>query len=256
MIKPLLTLFTVAGLTTSLLAQPQPEASPVLPEHPKQSRQFLGVEVQTVPKALSAQLKLPQGMGLVVTFVVPGGPANTAGVQQYDVLTQYDDQLLADPAQLAALVWNQDVQMPVKLTLRREGAPRQVPVKLEVRELPAPSQHLMEGQMRRLGIPGLFPFKLPLPNPRVDMAITTYDKHGTFTLTNEAGKKIVHFVDPAGTVVFEGEVGHQDDMPPSMREKIEVAERSLEESHQRREEAERRREVPAAGQPEERVPGI
>ena len=53
---------------------------------------MLGVGVEPTPHALSAQLGLPEGFGVLVNFVVPGSAAASAGVQQDDVLKMLNDQ--------------------------------------------------------------------------------------------------------------------------------------------------------------------
>lgn len=206
--------------------QPAPEPAP-----PRETRPFLGVEITNAPKALTAQLKLPQGMGLVVEFVSPNSPAKAASIQQYDILTKFEDQLLAEPEQLAALVRNQDVQKPVKLTLVREGAQIEVSAKLETRELPVRTKHLIgpfgELSVPRPGIqhPGA-PFNSPLPGGRAKV-FRSRDEKGTFVLSDREGKKEVHFVDPKGEIIFEGNVPPDADteLPEVVRKKLEEVEK-------------------------------
>src|ERR1043165_8725518 len=64
---------------------PLPPVQPIPPrdrDHdrgPKVPVTFLGVETSEVPRVLSEQLGLAKGFGLVVDYVVPDGPAATAG---------------------------------------------------------------------------------------------------------------------------------------------------------------------------------
>ena len=57
-----------------------------------------------IPAVLRAQLNLPEGIGVVVSFVAKGSPAEKAGLKANDVLTQMDDQLIVNAEQLQALI--------------------------------------------------------------------------------------------------------------------------------------------------------
>jgi hypothetical protein len=113
-------------------------------ERPEMERAtFLGVEVTLVPPALSAQLGLDHGTGLVVAGVAPKSPA--AGIlQQHDVLLQLDDQILIESRQLSVLVRNHKEGDEVSLTYLRGGKKATAKVKLGVHEVPKFSWH--EGQ--------------------------------------------------------------------------------------------------------------
>jgi hypothetical protein len=57
---------------------------------PKPGGPWLGIQFGPVPKALAAQLKLDSTAGQMVMNVVEGSPADQAGLQQYDVITEID----------------------------------------------------------------------------------------------------------------------------------------------------------------------
>jgi C-terminal processing protease CtpA/Prc len=81
----------------------------------------LGVHVSQVSQALRKQLKLPEGVGLLVEHVVDGSAAATAGLQRYDVLHKLGDQLLINPGQLAVLVRMHEPESKVTLSVIRDG---------------------------------------------------------------------------------------------------------------------------------------
>jgi hypothetical protein len=97
---------------------------------------FLGVGVSAAPSVLSEQLKLPQGVGLVVEFVEKGSPAEKAGVQAKDVIHKLDEQLLINPQQLATLVRTFKPSDGVKLTVIRKGEVMSLDATLVEKELP------------------------------------------------------------------------------------------------------------------------
>lgn len=53
---------------------------------------WLGIQFGPVSKPLASQLRIESGVGQMVLNVAEGSPADTAGFQQYDVITQIDGQ--------------------------------------------------------------------------------------------------------------------------------------------------------------------
>src|SRR5215831_2449755 len=133
----------IAKLAQTPPAPPQPPGPPhppALPGHhekaPKVPMTFLGVETSQVPDVVSEQLGLPQGLGLVVEYVVPDSPAASAGIQQNDILKMLNDQILIEPSQLRKLLQTFSEGADVTLTLLRKGQEQKVTVKLTKKEKP------------------------------------------------------------------------------------------------------------------------
>lgn len=103
-------------------------ASPA--KEPGQMVTWLGVSTEEVSDALTAQLGLKPGQGLVVVYVAPDSPAAKAGIQKYDVFEELGDQMLMGPDQLRKLVQMQKDGDTVKLTLHRAGKRQTVSVTL------------------------------------------------------------------------------------------------------------------------------
>lgn len=82
---------------------------------------FLGVATMEVPSEVSAQLPLPQDTGLLIGAVATDSPAAKAGLQERDVLSKFDDQILITQRQLAVLIVNHKQGDAVKLTYFRKG---------------------------------------------------------------------------------------------------------------------------------------
>jgi hypothetical protein len=91
---------------------------------------WLGVSTEEASEALTSQLDLQAGVGLLVTYVVPDGPAAKAGLKQHDVLVQFDDQSLVHPSQLRKLVRVRKEGDTVKLTFYRAGKRKTASVEL------------------------------------------------------------------------------------------------------------------------------
>lgn len=94
---------------------------------------WLGVYAEEVSEALSSQLGLDSGEGLVITYVAADSPAAKAGLQKNDVLVELRDQLLVHPGQLVKLIRSQKDGDTIKLTLYRQGKKQTVAATLAKR---------------------------------------------------------------------------------------------------------------------------
>ncbi|GEM_PF-7115962 len=100
-----------------------------------QDATYLGVEVSPIDPAMKSQLKLTKtDSGLMVNFVAAESPAKAAGLQQYDVLTKVDDQILFNPPQLQSLVRIHKAADEIKITYIREGTTNTTSAKLITKE--------------------------------------------------------------------------------------------------------------------------
>jgi serine protease Do len=133
----------IAGFAQTPPAPPRPP-TPSLPQAPPGRHErapkvpvtFLGVETSQVPSVVSEQLGLAKGLGLVVEYVVPDGPAAAAGIQQNDILKMLNDQILIEPSQLRKLLQTFSEGTEVTLTILRKGQEQKVTVKLAKKEVP------------------------------------------------------------------------------------------------------------------------
>lgn len=114
---------------------------------------YLGVATSAAPPVLAAQLGLPEGFGLVVDEVLPDSPAANAGVQRHDVLKQFNEQQLVDPAQLAALVRSLGKDAEASVTLLRKGQEQKLTIKIGEKNLP--ERRIEEFRGGSFGMPDL-----------------------------------------------------------------------------------------------------
>src|SRR3954468_17937372 len=134
--KLITSLAALTFLPLALFAQPNPAQPPQPPQPPtppapnqpggprdhdekapKVPVTFLGVETSEVPRVVSEQLGLAKGFGLVVDYIVPNGPAATAGLQPSDIIKMLNDQILVDPSQLSKLIRSYSEGTTVTLTV-------------------------------------------------------------------------------------------------------------------------------------------
>jgi hypothetical protein len=217
---------------------------------------YLGISTSPPPAALRHQLKLPEGTGLVIDFVQPKGPAQEAGIRQYDLLVRLDDQLLVNAEQLAVLVRTFKPGAEIHLTLMREGERQTVPVTLAEREVPMLSD--LEGHFRPSSpyaesLPGA-PTPAPQPPrgfgggtmgggggsgiaPMVgpgEHTLTWLDGKRQITVSVAGDQKTVTVADAkTGKIMFRGPLDamqNQESLPPETREALSRLKQFLEAS--------------------------
>ncbi|HTX38690.1 MAG TPA: DegQ family serine endoprotease [Bryobacteraceae bacterium] len=96
----------------------------------KVQRGMLGVTIQPVTSDLAAGLGLKQVGGVLVSSVVPGGPAAQAGIKQGDVILQLNGTDVNDTNELRNDVAADSPGTEVTLTISRNGKQEQVKVRL------------------------------------------------------------------------------------------------------------------------------
>lgn len=84
------------------------------------SRPFLGVRYQMLDQKTALLNSVPQGAFIVE--VVSGGPAESAGVKQGDIITRIDNQPLTQVNSLAEMVGKKKIGDQIELELYRDGA--------------------------------------------------------------------------------------------------------------------------------------
>lgn len=89
-----------------------------------------GIVTGPVGPQLQSQLNLPEGMGLVVEHLDPAGAAAAAGIQRFDILRKFEDQILCSPEQLAALAKAAGKGKQVNLTVIRAAREQEIAVTL------------------------------------------------------------------------------------------------------------------------------
>ena len=98
-------------------------------------RGWLGVSLQPLNDDLAQALGAPKGKGAVVARVLPGGPAEKAGLLQNDVIVRFGEVPVEDLQQLQRLAGDAPVDRPVTLRVLRKG--KEVSVSVTIAEAPA-----------------------------------------------------------------------------------------------------------------------
>jgi serine protease Do len=81
----------------------------------------LGLTVETVTPSVARELKLSEPRGVVVRGVRGGSPAENAGVQAGDVITEVDHEAVTDAAQMKRVLAKHPTGAPVVVMIHRNG---------------------------------------------------------------------------------------------------------------------------------------
>ncbi|MCG6535083.1 MAG: Do family serine endopeptidase, partial [Syntrophales bacterium LBB04] len=108
-----------------------------LREKGKVTRGWVGLTLQSVTPDIAQTLGLKETTGIMVSDVVPGGPADQAGIQRGDVISRFNSKEVKSIPDLSRLVAETPVGETVIARIQRKG--RQQNVALKVAEMPADS---------------------------------------------------------------------------------------------------------------------
>jgi Do/DeqQ family serine protease len=97
-------------------------------------RGWLGVALEPLNDDLAQALGAPKGRGAVVKRILPGGPAEKAGLQPNDVILHFGETTVGDLQHLQRLVLDAPVERPVTLRVLRQG--KEVSVSVTISEAP------------------------------------------------------------------------------------------------------------------------
>jgi serine protease Do len=84
-------------------------------------RGYLGIFMGDVSEDLAKQMSLPNTKGVLVTQVIAKSPAASAGIQEYDVITEFNGKPVESPTDLKSMVALTHVGDKVPVKLIRDG---------------------------------------------------------------------------------------------------------------------------------------
>jgi C-terminal processing protease CtpA/Prc len=100
----------------------------------QQSGVWLGIYPQTVDKDLKEAFNLDADYGVIVKAVIPGSPADEAGIKQGDIILKFDGQKLSSADDLIKDVSEHNAGDKVDMVVVRDGEKKTVEANLENRE--------------------------------------------------------------------------------------------------------------------------
>ncbi len=131
----------VVGINTAILARGQGIgfAIPIhlaesvvaqLKEKGEVTRGWLGVQIRDLDDSLASYYQLKAFSGVYVENVVPGDPADKAGIRSGDIITSVDGQPVTSGRELASLVARIPVGKKTHIALMRDGNKKNISVKV------------------------------------------------------------------------------------------------------------------------------
>jgi serine protease Do len=135
----------VVGINTAIIASGKgigfaipvnmaKDIAPQLQEKGHVTRGWFGVSIQEMTPELAKSFGLKEKKGALVSEVVTGSPAEKAGIQQGDVIMEFDGKAVADSQELPRMVASTPVGKSVNVKLWRNGKALDQQVKISEME--------------------------------------------------------------------------------------------------------------------------
>ncbi len=123
----------------------------------KVSRGWLGVQIQDVTRQLAESFGMDRPHGALVAKVIPGGPAEKAGVQIGDIIVEFNGRVIETSGELPPIVGMTPVEEAAKLKVIRQGDREELKVKIgllpaQQAQLAPGSSNMPETNVNRLGV--------------------------------------------------------------------------------------------------------
>ncbi len=199
----------VIGINTAIMPQgqgigfaiPVNTAKSIVPQleaNGEVTRGYLGVNIQSIDPDLSKALKLEQNKGALVAEVVPGGPAEKAGIKTGDVIVSFDGKSVHDSHDLPAMVAAATIGSRIPITLVRNG--KEIKIDAVVAKLESGGTRLAESKLPAQGKWGL---QLQDLNPEIARQLGLDDDHGVVVAGVQAGSPAYRASIQPGDVILE-----------------------------------------------------
>lgn len=94
----------------------------------------IGISAQTITPTLASALSLPQDWGVILGDVIPGGPAERAGVKVGDIVLTLDGKVMENGRQFDVNIYRRADQENVSLQVLRSGETLSIPVAVSLRD--------------------------------------------------------------------------------------------------------------------------
>jgi hypothetical protein len=190
---------------------------------------WLGLQVTRADDAIRAQLpKLPKGVGFLVASIDAQGPARAAGVQPYDVLWMWNDQVLINEAQLEVLLSLKQIHDTVELRFFRAGEEKNCKITLGRHPKPAliTAGPTIESLKNPTAIPRLEPTRPLDVNSRM---ARLEDGNAVLEMELRSEGTWLTITDDAGEIVFDEFLsdGSRKKLPAVWHDRVDTLQKSM-----------------------------
>jgi len=192
---------------------------------------WLGLRVAKPDPTITAQVPaLPPGIGFLVKSLDEGGPAQTAGLHELDLIWKLGDQMLVNESQLAALLRLSKPGQEITLEVFRGGKP--LAVKLKLGEAPLLKRPFPREMVEAAILPGDCSVPMRVVNV-ADKSATYSTEEGMAVVQRDGDVDKVSITGPDQKVIFEGSFSQEDRLdkvPDDWRRKVFALRRGLDQS--------------------------
>lgn len=96
----------------------------------KVSRGWLGVQIQDVTRQLAESFGMDRPHGALIAKIIPGGPAEKAGLQIGDIIVEFNGQVIETSGELPPRVGVTPIDEKAKVKIIRQGDKQEIAVKI------------------------------------------------------------------------------------------------------------------------------
>ncbi len=168
-----------------------------LSEFGRTRRGWLGVRIQTVTDEIAESLGLKEATGALVAGVSEGGPAETAGMQQGDVILTFDDKAVTEMRELPRIVAETRIGKKVKVEVWRKNA--EVELSVAIGELEAEEKTTVASAEPKGPV-----FSETVETIGMTLSTITDERRKKYSLRDDARGVVVTEVDPDGAAAEKG----------------------------------------------------
>ncbi len=192
---------------------------------------WLGLRVAKPDPTITAQVPaLPPGIGFLVKSLDQGGPAESAGLHELDLIWKFGDQMLVNESQLAALLRLSKPGEEITVCIFRGGKPLEM--KLKLGEAPLLKKPFPREMVEAAILPGDSSVPMRVVNVAEKSATYSNDE-GRAVVQRDGDLDKVNITGTDGNTIFEGSFPLDDPLdkvPEDWRRKISALRRGLDQS--------------------------
>ena len=113
----------------------------------KVTRGYLGIMMQPVDKNIAQKFNLKRSSGVLITNVVPGSPAESAGLKRGDIIIDADGKKISEMGELINSISNSIPGKEMTFTVVRDGKETKIKAKLAKKEENSVDNNAVEGSI-------------------------------------------------------------------------------------------------------------
>ncbi|MCH2175394.1 MAG: PDZ domain-containing protein [Lentisphaeria bacterium] len=227
---------TVVGLIFSTNSMAQSQANPIAKFKQDAPIAYMGIGGKNTTSDQQNTLRLPEGSGLIVTHIKPSGPAD-GQLQEGDIVTYYEDQLVVSIRQLAILVRRDAPGDTIDLKVIRDGKEQTISIKLgegKYRPLAGQSSQSIHNQLESLcpkKLPNMsFPEQGQGVKSSQNFSIVSHKNGFEYIMTSDGTDSKLKIKNKKNGIIFEGPINTEEELgavPQDHKETVDELKKSL-----------------------------